>query len=452
VEQGSQTVTKPKRRRRPTGRRADVNHHLYQRSDRQGTIYLEIVLGGQQRRASMQTADWEVARAKRDAWIADWLAKNPVGGTATVPAPDSRLTVGVAADLAIQAWERGEGKRKATTIEDRVLALRPARPAGMTFPARPAGPLRRAFGDLLLTDLTVERVERWWLDEIVGKGLAEQTGRNRLAALGAVWKWARAHQRLDRRHPDPVRAFQDRLREENEGTAASRRRSGENIKPFRPGEIEAFLAASRASGRPAYAILDLLLLDAGLRLGEGLALEWADVTWGAGPDDRRRSLWISKSLSRGRHATDTKSGRVALSKRLWFALRERHAATDGQGRIAPVRPSTYRRMHFAGVCRAAGIGSRDPKDLRDTFASQLLTSGVPLVVISRQLGHANQAVTEKHYARYVPEDDLYREPVRLLDGEVPADLLARLSPTARPHRPSEMNAAQGADSPDPSLN
>jgi integrase len=29
------------------------------------------------------------------------------------------------------------------------------------------------------------------------------------------------------------------------------------------------------------------------------------------------------------------------------------------------------------------------KDLRDTFASQLLTSGVPLGYISHQLGHAD---------------------------------------------------------------
>jgi hypothetical protein len=65
------------------------------------------------------------------------------------------------------------------------------------------------------------------------------------------------------------------------------------------------------------------------------------------------------------------------------------------------------------------------KDLRDTFASQLLTSGVSLGYVSRQLGHADVAVTAKHYARWAG-GDLYREPMVLEHGEVPADLLARL--------------------------
>jgi hypothetical protein len=34
-------------------------------------------------------------------------------------------------------------------------------------------------------------------------------------------------------------------------------------------------------------------------------------------------------------------------------------------------------------------------------------------------------VTEKHYAKWIGDDD-YREPMPLAEGEVPADLLARL--------------------------
>jgi hypothetical protein len=42
------------------------------------------------------------------------------------------------------------------------------------------------------------------------------------------------------------------------------------------------------------------------------------------------------------------------------------------------------------------------------------------------LGHANAYVTAKHYARQV-ESATYREPMALLPGEVPADLLARIA-------------------------
>ena len=43
------------------------------------------------------------------------------------------------------------------------------------------------------------------------------------------------------------------------------------------------------------------------------------------------------------------------------------------------------------------------KDLRDTFASQLVSAGIPLGYVSHQLGHANLAVTAKHYARWIDD-------------------------------------------------
>jgi hypothetical protein len=58
--------------------------------------------------------------------------------------------------------------------------------------------------------------------------------------------------------------------------------------------------------------------------------------------------------------------------------------------------------------------------------SQVTTSGVVLAFVARQLGHGKTTVTERHYAKYLPDGDVYQEPERLAPGEVPADLLARL--------------------------
>ena len=41
--------------------------------------------------------------------------------------------------------------------------------------------------------------------------------------------------------------------------------------------------------------------------------------------------------------------------------------------------------------------------LRHTFAKNLLVSEVPLETVSLLLGHKKLAITEKHYARFVPE-------------------------------------------------
>jgi hypothetical protein len=82
--------------------------------------------------------------------------------------------------------------------------------------------------------------------------------------------------------------------------------------------------------------------------------------------------------------------------------------------------------------KRAEIGHRALKDLRDTFASQLLTAGVQLGCVSAQLGHSDVAVTARHHARWI-EDDHYRELMRIEPGEVPADLLAPLALESDPN-------------------
>ncbi len=87
-------------------------------------------------------------------------------------------------------------------------------------------------------------------------------------------------------------------------------------------------------------------------------------------------------------------------------------------------PQNCAARHFSKVCEAASPDGFTLKDLRDTFESQLLTAGVSLGYVSRQLGHADLATTARHYARYLDED--YRQPLAVEPGEVPADLLAKL--------------------------
>jgi hypothetical protein len=109
-----------------------------------------------------------------------------------------------------------------------------------------------------------------------------------------------------------------------------------------------------------------------------------------------------------------------------------------------LRSSCHRR-EWARIVKRAGIGARAFKDMRDTFGSQLVSAGIPLAYVSRQLGHADVAITAKHYARWTGGDD-YREPVRLLPDEVPADLLARLALQSDPTVTPLDETAEGAES------
>jgi integrase len=62
------------------------------------------------------------------------------------------------------------------------------------------------------------------------------------------------------------------------------------------------------------------------------------------------------------------------------------------------------------VFASAGVKNGHAHRFRDTFAVELLLSGVPLDQVSILLGHSSMKVTEKHYAPWVKsrQDNLER--------------------------------------------
>jgi integrase len=321
-----------------------------------------------------------------------------------------------------------------TTQNDRTTLLRSA------SPERPEGALCAYFGRLPVDEIRKPLLLEWWHAEVEGRGRSQKTGRNYLDALSGVLAL----------EVNPVDGFRAVLRRRNR-TQKGRAQSDPtaSICPIeKASEIDALIEESRRLGGAAH-IVDLLCLDAGLRLGEATALSWEDCWFGRDASDTTRSLRIRASRSRGVHLGMTKSGRertVAMSRRLRAALLafQLEQGRPDEGPVAAVDHANYRNRHFRKHCRAAGIGPgakpdgtsrpRTPKDLRDTFASQLLTAGVQLGYVSRQLGHADVSVTARHYARWAG-GDAYRSPLEVRENEVPADLLARLARTSpqNPH-------------------
>ena len=54
---------------------------------------------------------------------------------------------------------------------------------------------------------------------------------------------------------------------------------------------------------------------------------------------------------------------------------------------------------------AAHLPAFVPYDLRLTFASLLLSCNVPLLYVSKQLGHAKPTTTLDHYAKWLPSGE-----------------------------------------------
>lgn len=54
------------------------------------------------------------------------------------------------------------------------------------------------------------------------------------------------------------------------------------------------------------------------------------------------------------------------------------------------------------VLKYAGLPTFSLYDLRHTYASLLLSQGVPLLYVAQQLGHAKPTITLRYYARWIP--------------------------------------------------
>jgi len=145
----------------------------------------------------------------------------------------------------------------------------------------------------------------------------------------------------------------------------------------------------------------LLSLFSGLRIGECLALTWADINLEEG-----RILVKDTKNKRNRHAYITAEIREMLNRR--------HEGQSKMDRIFGQWKSQYldiaTRKKFNQAVNDLGLndGITDRRQklvihsLRHTFASWLVQMGKPLYTVSRLMGHSSLKMTER-YAHLAPE-------------------------------------------------
>lgn len=198
-----------------------------------------------------------------------------------------------------------------------------------------------------------------------------------------------------------------------------------------------------AKGHRLEALLHLAVTT-GMRQMELLGLKWGDLDWD------RQSIVVQRQLARrsydGRQfvAPKTKAGRrmIALGSLTIEALKdnydrqlaERCAAGDGwteHGLIfptsvgTPVSPRNLLR-DFRKLLRRAGLPRIRFHDLRHTSASLMLNHGVPLIVVSRRLGHARPSITLDIYGHLIPS--MGAEAAEKIDTLVAPVELHRIAP------------------------
>lgn len=142
-----------------------------------------------------------------------------------------------------------------------------------------------------------------------------------------------------------------------------------------------------------YGDLFYFLMLTGLRVGEALALTWDDV------DVRSRSIKVNKTLYRGQiQAPKSKSSirDIPLGDDIFLVLMRHYTASRGLiWRNTLNCAVSYRSLldSFKRYLNLCGLPDYGLHTLRHTYATNALTAGVNVKVLSEILGHTNISIT-----------------------------------------------------------
>ena len=243
-------------------------------------------------------------------------------------------------------------------------------------------------GEIPITDLDENTIVAV-IEDLQAQGLSGSTVRGILVPLGRILAHATRRGMIA---DNPLRRL-----ERWERPRVVRR----EMRILAPAEIDALLAAAR----PMYRTLLATAVFTGLRQGELLGLQWADVDLDAG------LVHVRRQLDRNGDYTEPKTRRalrsVVLMPALVELLREHKRDSAYAGPTDPVfATKTGRPMYFRNVTRRGLAAAMDkaglnqpgqPRlrfhDLRHTYASLLVAQGLNVLFVSRQLGHASAGFT-----------------------------------------------------------
>tara|TARA_A100001015_G_scaffold1323_1_gene1808 strand:- start:1354 stop:2445 length:1092 start_codon:yes stop_codon:yes gene_type:complete len=182
--------------------------------------------------------------------------------------------------------------------------------------------------------------------------------------------------------------------------------------PFSAAELNDFLSSAKNDEHFA---LWHLLAHTGMRVGEGLALQWSDLNFENG------ELTISKSFDDEFGVGDTKSRkerRIILSEETLEILKTHQAAQlekllnkpdywENNDLVFASSTGSHllrRNINKRNFRKISGVEGRTIHSLRHTFASLSLAAGVDVVSVANYLGHSNPNTTLSEYAQYMPSD------------------------------------------------
>jgi integrase len=272
-----------------------------------------------------------------------------------------------------------------------------------------------AFGERRIGSITSREIEAW-LGSLVDSGLSTKTARNAYTPLVATFKYAQRHNMI-RSNPCAgvdLPATPDQA--EFEGQPLTR--------------IQVAALAAELDCHEPYGLAGRLLAAVGLRAAEFAGLRIGDLDLDRGTvsvtrtltRDRKADRWIIGTPKSRRGRREVPILDEVLLADLRNYVRDHPRADDldaplfygraiGGHSPDPSKPldgHVFYQWHLKPAARKIGLPHLRVHDLRHTAATLWHDDGIPLSVISRWLGHASVAVTDRVYVHLRPNDDYAR--------------------------------------------
>lgn len=267
------------------------------------------------------------------------------------------------------------------------------------------------FGQRRIVDVSKSDLELFQA-QLLKEGLSPKTVNDIFTVVRGVWGDAFADGVLRTNPLDRIKNIE---------------RDGEDefADPFTREEIEKISVIKESRTEDA----NMILFDcwAGLSVSELIAIGWDDVDLDAGTIRVQRARVYSdykvpKERSRIRTIELIQPALQYLKKQAQFTADLPGVTVD----VVQRDNITTKREHVRFVFRNAvsgepwhgsslgrwftshlakvGVRHRGPNQCRHTFASQALSSYVPVEWVARQLGHSDTTMVKKHYGRWIPVD------------------------------------------------
>jgi integrase len=258
-----------------------------------------------------------------------------------------------------------------------------------------------ALGDLVVSELTAEQLRRWLA------AMAHSPAQLRAKGNKPNYRAAPVTDEDVRRRRATANRVLTMLKAAlnhayNEEHVANRDAWGRRLAPFEKVEVARarYLTVAEAERlinacEPDFRALVRAGLETGCRYGELTQLEMCDFN----PDAGTLAIRQSKS-GKPRHVVLTDEGaaffRECTVGRSRHELMFRHADGSAWQRSEQARP-------MAEACTNGRIKPAISFHiLRHTWASLAVMAGVPLMVVAKNLGHADTRMVEKHYGHLAP--------------------------------------------------